>query len=613
MPVKLSVTQVRKEIRRNAGNPRDENGGLPSTLLLGQLFHESFSQFFKADEQHRVRSLIAKAEYNEQEWRRVLQNYIYESFIGPKLGREQDRLTEASEQVISFWQAAKAMCGWLTGLLWTARRDLKEPEFGLLVNPEESLSLTIQNEGWSDSVILTGIADLVIRIPGKPYWCVAELKLGRGCKEADLSQAFLYHKILSEREPNSSGIPALLSFKPEMEEYVFTSSEIRDAQEKLEALIGRMAGVLPDHKPETKEESVLSQKYFEQAEQLISIFKEYGNEISLKDEPIPGPSFIRYSIELGKGVKFKAAQNLAQEIHHRLGLSESPDVRLSEGNVIIDIQRPDRQVIRFSQIRNQLPKPDPKIGCFQVPLGVDLNNKLGFADISEPENIHILVAGSTRSGKSEWLRSALAGLILTNTPETLRLVLIDPKRNAFNELKNSHFLLNANALVYPDEQPAKNVLEQLADEMDKRYSLLQNARVDNRDEFVAKTGKMMPRIVCICDEYYDLISRNKDERAELEEQIFRLGAKAGAAGIHLMIATQQPSRKTIKGALDANIPARIAFKMSKPIESTMLLSQKGAENLLGKGDLLFKSIGEPVRLQSPYLSAEERNNIFGNK
>ncbi len=384
-------------------------------------------------------------------------------------------------------------------------------------------------------------------------------------------------------------------------------------------LIGRLAGVVPGETgtmstpspPQpvsTPEEDI--EQYVEQSKQLRAIFREYGKEITLSGEPVPGPTFIRYRITLGRGVKLNAAQGVAREVQHRLHLDTPPFIHISDGSVVIDIQRQDRQTVLFADIQAQLPAFDRDLGCAYVLSGVDLNNTLHFADLADPINVHILVAGTTGSGKSEWLRSALAGLILTNTPDTLRLVLIDPKRTAFNELKGSPFLMDQNALVYPDEQYAADVLARLADEMDLRYTRLQQAGVDTQDQFIIMTGEKMPRIICVCDEYFDLISRGKQEREDVETQIFRLGAKARAVGIHLIIATQHPGRRVIKGALDANLPARVGLKMNKDIESKMLLDQKGAENLLGKGDLLFKDIGDPVRLQAPYLSPEERQHIF---
>jgi DNA segregation ATPase FtsK/SpoIIIE, S-DNA-T family len=243
-------------------------------------------------------------------------------------------------------------------------------------------------------------------------------------------------------------------------------------------------------------------------------------------------------------------------------------------------------------------------------VGIDLERKLVLADLSQPKHTHILVVGTTGSGKSEWLRMAMAGLMLSNTPETLRLVLIDPKRNAFNEAARSPFLWEGR-IVYPDEHPVLETFEALVEEMEERYRLFQPQGVDDLAG-LAKKGVRRPRIVCICDEYADLLQgAGKQARPAIERQFTRLGAKARAAGIHLVIATQEARRETIRGSLDANLPARVGLRVNKDIESRLLLQENGAEKLLGHGDLLFKDIGAPVRLQAPLVSRDEREAIFG--
>ena len=467
MPIQLSVSEVRKEIYRKAGGLKNDIDVTASTLLLGRMFHESFARMFGDDKRFSWRSVIAHADLDEEEWERLIEEHLYQRIIGPILGRERVHLKDATLQVVAFWQAAKAMNCWVVNLLWTARKGEKSgkrPAINLLVSPEEPLSMRIQEAHWTDSVVLTGIADLVLRIPGKDTWCIVELKLGKGCPEADLAQACLYHQILSSSERSASSAMALIAFRPEKEERLFEAANLHAAQKRLKSLIGSMAGVIPGKanekapcvKASTNELSSQQdrEKYHLQAGQLVSIFQEYGKEITIAGDPVPVPTFIRFPIMLGKGVKLHAAHAVAQEIQHRLHLESPPYVHLSEGSVVIDLQRPDRKVVQFLQIRDQLPKTEMKTGCSMVLLGVDLNNKLRFADLSEPDNVHILVAGTTGSGKSEWLRSALAGLILTNSPDTLRFVLIDPKRNAFNEFKGSPFLLSSDALVYPDEQSA---------------------------------------------------------------------------------------------------------------------------------------------------------------
>ncbi len=619
MPVQLSVNQVRKEIYLAAGGTRVEQATQSSHLLLGRIFHESFEKLFGMDRRLHWVSVIGSSDPKIKDWQKKLEEHVYKRLIGPRLGREQVHLHDMSEQVVAFWQASKSMCRWIVELLWRARR---EPATGadtrikLLMRSEEPFSLEFQEEGWIDSVILTDIADLVLNIPGKQHWCIVELKLGQPCPEADLAQVCLYHQILSSFQPGSAGALALVEFKPHKEEHLFDAVEVKNAQKRLINLIGRLAGVTPGNKgtsgrPRTGFFKIKDrQKCFEQGKRLVSIFRKCVGAISLAGDPVAGPAFIRYPIKLGKGVKLKATQGVAREVQQVLNLSTPPYVHMSEGSVVVDIQRSDREVVYFSQIRDQLPESAQAAGCSKVILGVDVYNQLRFADLSDPLNAHMLVAGTAGSGKSEWLRAVLAGFLLTNTPDTLRLVLIDPKRNAFNELKGSSFLLSPNTLVYPDELSAADVLSKLAEEMDRRYRILQNDGVDTLDALAQKNGKKIPRIVCMCDEYFDLINQTSGSRKALAAQIFRLGTKSRAAGIHLIIATQQPSRQVIKGALDANIPARVGFKMDKTVESNMLLNQKGAENLLGRGDLLFKDIGQPIRLQAPYLVPEQRIELF---
>jgi DNA segregation ATPase FtsK/SpoIIIE-like protein len=180
-------------------------------------------------------------------------------------------------------------------------------------------------------------------------------------------------------------------------------------------------------------------------------------------------------------------------------------------------------------------------------------------------------------------------------------VLIDPKRTAFNDFADSPYLLTPESLVFPDARPAEDILKELVREMEDRYVSFQKAGVDNLSQYWASGRQMFPRIVCVCDEYYALIAGDSKKRKAIEMQVSLLGAKARAAGIHLILATQQPSREVVKGVLDSNIPARVGLMMVKREESKMLLGQGGAESLLGKGDLLYRNVGDPVRLQAPLL------------
>ncbi|MFH0789045.1 MAG: DNA translocase FtsK [Pseudomonadota bacterium] len=626
MSVPLTVSQVRKALYRQAGV--EETGSpCPSTPLLGRLFHEILKDLVGPDRRLNWLGALSDAEPEEEEWKRLLKKHTYRRLVGPRLIREQSRLQQTTEEVLHFWRGVQALSDWMTGLLWTARRNGLLPETiqsatprpDSLFSPEVPVVWEISREGWLDKVRLTGVADLIVRRFDSKWWAVVEIKLGRGSEIADFSQACLYHLMFSSQGPeprNRPDVADVVHFQPEPMECLVKADQIEKVKNELIQLIGRLAGVLPPAdnrliKTETKREySETSQEQNQLGGNLINIFKEYGVSLELASEPILGPAFLRFPLLLGEGVRLAPVQRLAQEVQMRLSLETTPLIHLDQGQVVIDLQRPDRQTVLFSQIIDQLPQADRQAGCSKILLGADLQGRLQFADLTKPEHAHLLAAGTTGSGKSEWLLSALAGLVKTNTPETLQLILIDPKRTIFNDLRGSPFLYDGHSLVYPDESSPLEVLNTLVDEMESRYKLLEGKGGHFLTETSRILGKKVPRIVCFCDEYYDLIQRGRKEREALEALIFRLGAKARAAGIHLVLATQQPSRQVIKGALDANIPARLGFKTNKAIESKMLLNTSGAENLLGKGDFLFKDIGDPIRLQAPLLTPELRKEIF---
>ncbi|MEX0701606.1 MAG: FtsK/SpoIIIE domain-containing protein [Planctomycetales bacterium] len=666
MPVTLQVSQVRRELYRAAGFGDAAGDGERSTALLGRMFHEAVAGLIGGDDRRNARAALAESEPDLASWQADLRHHAWRHLVGPRLTANQAALHEMGREVLAFWTAVDEACRWLGELLWTIAGDRPGrrrmlPDLGDWLAAEQDLAWEHREPGWSDAVRLVGVADAVLRIPGRSHWCVVELKLGRTAPEADLAQACLYHRMLAASnsppshgegsgrvEGNHSNSPpfqgggrgrvegrgdgalAVVGFAPQRQERLFAAAELAAAQERLVELIGRLAGVLPGSRDEGRParathrgadahraplavsplSSPASRVQVEQGRRLIETFREYGATVEQDGPPIVGPTFLRYPVRLGRGVKLAAVKARAAEVRMRLELEAAPLIDLAEhGQVVIDVQRPDRQFISFAAIRDQLAAGDPLHGSARVPLGVDLDGRLQFADLSRTEHAHVLAAGTTGSGKSEWLRVAVAGLLAANTPDTLRLLLIDPKRNAFHALRESPFLLRP--IVYPDERPVSEVLRELAEEMDARYARLDGA--DTLAQHVAQNGAPLPRIVCVCDEYADLLGRGRDERKALEEQICRLGAKARAAGIHLVLATQQPSRDVVKGALDANIPARVALKMQSAIESRMLLGESGAERLLGMGDLLFKDIGPPRRLQSAWLPPEERDAIFRNE
>jgi hypothetical protein len=591
-----------------------------SSRVTGALFHEIFAELIGPDPHLHAASALAGGSTAVDEWRAGLREHIYKLLLGPRLRANQAALEPATRELLDLWKSLEELARWLAGILYKAWQkgtvsvSPEDSSEGRFLTAEHSISWLLEEPGWTDSVRISGVADALLRLPGTDRWCVVELKTGNSAREADLAQACLYYQMLAASE-KAPGALAVVHFRPRLEEQVFAPGELKTVEARLKAVIGRVAGVLPPgptsvptavRPPAISVTPALRPEHHELGRKLLAIFGEYGQPVELRGAAVAGPSFLRFPIQPSRGVRPESIRKLAGAVQVRLELLAPPFIHTAGGRLVVDVARPDRQPVLFTSVRDQMPSPDPELGSSKLPVGVDLEGRLRLADLADSANCHFLVAGTTGSGKSEWLRAMIAGLLVTNTPETLRLLLVDPKRNAFNELSGSPYLWGDRGIVYPDEVSPIDFLDQLVDEMESRYRQFQEAGVDHLALLQAQ-GVQMPRIVCVCDEYADLISHN---RKEIEARIRRLGQKARAAGIHLVLAVQQASREIVRGTLQATIPARVGLRVTSRIESHMLLNRAGAEDLLGNGDLLFKDIGEPVRLQGLYLPQEERRRIF---
>lgn len=621
MAIKLSVSDVRQEIWRAAGPSSHPS---LSTALLGQMFHEVFAELV-GEGPGNLDVLLQDLDADRGLWSERLRQEAYRLLVFPRLHANRAVLADATGPVLHFWNATRALCDWLCDLRWHwTEEGLGDGGHAEWIRPEQTLTWEFRRPGWTDAVELTGVADALVRRPDGA-WCVVELKLGETAPEADLAQSCLYHQMQLVNTPGTEhrerSALTLVHFGPTRRETLYGAADLREPQQKLIELIGaltqsrdvaqptgdktRTPDPLLTREPIPDPAPVDAQRVEQLGKDLVRAFSQYSVSVQLDGAPLIGPTFIRYPLRLGRGVRVSQATRLTEEIQVALHLDEPPFIGTMQGGVVVDVQRPDRRFVSFASVRNQFPQLDPRLGSSSAPIGVNLAGKLEFVDFSNPASPHLLVAGTTASGKSEWIIAALAGLMASNTSETLQFALIDPKRNAFLWMQDSPFLWRP--IVFNEAETVIRLFEDLVDEMERRYSLFQGD--DSLATYRLRTGEPLPRIVCVCDEYFDLIAGSNEMRREIERQITRLGAKARAAGIHLILATQQPSRRVISGVLDVNLPARVALKTSQAIESRMMLGESGAECLLGKGDLLFKDIGRPRRFQAIYLSPEERKHL----
>jgi S-DNA-T family DNA segregation ATPase FtsK/SpoIIIE len=625
MPVSLLVSQIRDQVLQAAGGPAKNVGG-GCNRLAASLFHSIAGDLFGNQPALQAEAAFVNVEPDLAKWRAALRDHIYRVLLGPRLQANHAVLQQASAEVTVLWRALEIFSDWCADLLyraWSGRNSgphLVGADLGSLMSVEQTLTWTIREPGWTDSVIVTGMTDVLCRIPETDSWCVAEFRTGDMAPEADVAQACLYHEMLNASEATPGSL-ALVYFTPDVHEHVFSPSDLQSMEARLGArlktVIGRMAGVVPQQRragvsptPEFPTAPVPRKpepSHIELGRKLRDVFRQFNAPVEFTGDPIVGPTFLRFPVRPAHGIRPEAIRKLSTALQVRLGLKTLPFIHNPRGRMVVDVERSDRETVPFSSVRDQLPRPNPVTGCPKLPVGVDLETKLTFADLSDSANCHLLVAGISGSGKTEWLRMAIASLLMTNTPRTLRLVLMDPTRTSFNDLAGSDYVWGGGKICYPDQVNPVNMLNDLVDEMDRRYRLFQQHGFANIAQY-HESGKELARVVCVCEEYSELLNYG---RREIETRIQRLGQKARGAGIHLILTVQQPSRDIVKGTLQANVPARIGFRVNNPIESRMLLDREGAEELLGDGDLLFKDIGESVRLQAPFLTADERRRIYG--
>ena len=266
----------------------------------------------------------------------------------------------------------------------------------------------------------------------------------------------------------------------------------------------------------------------------------------------------------------------------------------------VEVPNPEASLVTLGDITREFPS---HAGPLMAWLGLDLGGKPVYIDLSRMP--HLLIAGSTGTGKSVCLNSLLASILLRATPNELRMILIDPKKVELNHYESIPHLLTP---VVTNMKDAAAVLSNIVREMESRYELMGMARARNlRDwnEARAAGGEPpMPTILVVIDELADLMMVSP---AEVEDAIIRLAQKSRAVGIHLVLATQRPSADVITGMIKANVPSRIAFAVSSQVDSRVVLDAGGAETLLGHGDMLFRPVGTSrlQRLQGAYVGEEE--------
>ncbi|WP_201346513.1 DNA translocase FtsK, partial [Lactobacillus nasalidis] len=349
---------------------------------------------------------------------------------------------------------------------------------------------------------------------------------------------------------------------------------------------------------------------------LEETFKSFGVEVNVK-KAILGPTITRYEVQPAVGVKVSRIVNLADDLALALA---AKDIRIEApipGKPYIGIEVPNQKAasVAFKDVmehQDQQAREHP----LMVPLGKDVSGQIISADLTKMP--HLLVAGSTGSGKSVAINTILTSILMKARPDEVKLVLIDPKMVELSVYSGVPHLMIP---VVTDSRLAAKALKKVVDEMERRYKLFAAASVRNMGEYNRKVAENnqdasrpvmepLPYILVVVDELSDLMMVGGHE---VENSIVRLGQMARAAGIHMILATQRPSVDVITGLIKANVPSRISFAVSSGVDSRTILDQVGAEKLLGRGDMLYLPIGasKPERIQGAYIDVDEVEAVVG--
>ncbi|MGB7486291.1 MAG: DNA translocase FtsK, partial [Phormidesmis sp.] len=329
------------------------------------------------------------------------------------------------------------------------------------------------------------------------------------------------------------------------------------------------------------------------AMQLIEVLQSFNVGVDYVGTAT-GPAFIRVKLRPHLGVRVATILKFEDDLRVHLGLENPPLMAPQAGYISVDMPRVDRQTAFFSEYFQASSRNE---AAAKIAIGVDLDGQLVEADLSDPNTCHFLVGGTTGSGKSEFLRSLLLSLLVRHDPSHLQIALVDPKRVTFPEFETMRWLYEP---IVKTAEDAIALMERLVYEMEARYQRFEKSRCTNLSSYnQLRSQQPLPRIVCIFDEYADFMS-DKEIAKDLEQNIKRLGAKARAAGIHLIIATQRPEAKVVTPLIRSNLPGRVALRTASAADSSIILGtkQEAAANLLGKGDLFYSGGSTLQRLQS---------------
>ena len=352
--------------------------------------------------------------------------------------------------------------------------------------------------------------------------------------------------------------------------------------------------------------------FIDYSSQIEEFYNQYNIKLSVKKH-IQSYSITRFFASIESKTKLSAIENLVEDLSLSLNIKNIKiSIDYESGLLAFEIPNRKRKTLYFSEILQDNVENEG----LQIPIGKDLNNNTYTIDLCKTP--HLLVAGTTGSGKSVFLNTVLLNLINNYDDEYLNLFLIDPKRVELSIYKNIR-QVDVGGIARTLEG-SKRMLLDILSKINERYELLEKSNTRSIASYNKKSSDKLPYIVIVIDELADILMQDrKSNRKKIKENfenslesiICRIAQIGRACGVHLIVATQRPSSDVIKGLIKANIPSRVAFSVSNGVDSRVILDTRGAEKLTGQGDMLFKMVGDEElhRIQGAFVSDEEVENV----
>ena len=486
-----------------------------------------------------------------------------------------------------------------------------------------SLLLYVFNWAFADGIIIVVITmivlGLILMLNTSVLTMLSKLKLKKRTKEAKHEEESDNEEEAADKRIVISSIDELTNKKEDNIQGKETDDDIpiktgneKNDSEKVQEVVKNTDYKLPSlnllktvKNVNSRENEVRAKENIQKLEEVLKVFDISGKIVQVNI----GPTVTQYELDLKAGTKVNKLLGIQREIALAMA---AKDVRIQApipGKNTIGIELPNKinSSVSFKEVLSNMPEINEKT-LLAVGLGKDIMGKVKWCEINSTP--HLLVAGSTGSGKSVCINCIIASILMRSKPDQVKLVLVDPKKVEFSMYNGIPHLLSP---VVTDAKKASIALKNIVHEMERRYELLEHTKNKNITAYnkyceTHTEYQKLPYIVVIIDELADLMLV---AAKEVEDSIMRITQMARAAGIHLIVATQRPSTDIITGVVKANIPSRISFAVSSQIDSRTILDMGGDEKLLGKGDMLFLPMGEsiPMRVQGAYVSEEELQKL----